>query len=144
MSFFTGDKDNSSTDCLMLRIRTDYFIDVLRSTAFPLLLCYYSRFRKTAKVRASAMSSLYDFSLDLECQTYFRKYLRTLDGQLIEEYNACIEKWVAADPDSFDAGISDALPERFAAYRKTVSFRLLLKMRRDNDLVADFGTRGQF
>ena len=123
-----------SKHCFLLGIRTNFLFDLLRSTAFPVILNYFSVYRGPVKVKAEMLCSLENFSLDLECQTYFRKYLSTVSAKLAEEYNKCIEL-VTKQKYGIERSqiFSEELGYQFTIYKHTVSFDRLYSTRRESD-----------
>jgi len=123
-----------SAHCFLLGIRTNFLFDLLRSTAFPMILNHFSVYRGPKRVNADMLCDLHDFSLDLECQTYFRKYLSTVSKKLAEEYNRCIEILIkqkyGRDPTQI---FNEELNQHFIVYKHTVSFDRLYSVRRESD-----------
>ena len=125
---------DQSKNCFLLGIRTNFLFDLLRSTAFPVILNHFSVYRGPKRVKADLLCSLDDFSLDLECQTYFRKYLSTVSNRLVEEYNKSIKTLTKQKFGRMPARIfGEELTQHFVIYKHTVSFDRLYSVRRESD-----------
>ena len=125
-------------NCFPFSIKTEFFVDMCRSLGFSLILCYYSRYSKPRRVPCDRVHCIEDFSADLECQRYFRKYLVRLEDGSEATYQTDLLNHAQDQV----ANYSEEVLRRFARYRRTRSYRQLHKIRMAADRVAAIGLRG--
>ena len=127
------------SDCFVFSLRTDFIIDMLRSTFFSLILSYYTRYKKSSSVRNERMNNIYDFSKDVECQLYFRLYLKRYDQELYDEYIKSLERLMEVDDEDIDQVFSERISSRFEEYKRTRSYKTLNSLRVESDRILDYG-----
>ena len=124
--------------CFPFAIRSEFFVDMCRSLGFSLILSYYSRYTKPRRVPCDRVLIIEDFSADMECQAYFRKYL----AQLADGSEQAYQRDLEAHARDHVANYCEAVLRHFKRYTRTRSFRQLQRVRVDADRVAAIGLQG--
>ena len=123
-----------------LQIRTEFLLDMLRSMMFSVIIGYFSTTRERSKPQVPSynMHYLTDFSVDVECQAVFKKFLRRTDEQCFRDYAGSLGKLETDDSIISDV-FSKQVHQSFRQFCKTVAFQTLYSIRIDNDRVAELG-----
>ena len=143
LAYFESEKiaEEPKELCIPLfQIRTEFMVDILRSTFFSVILGFFSKPRRKPKMQVPSynMHELSDFSADVECQVHFMKYLKAKDQQLLSDYSSSLSG-LETDESMISEVFSKQVQLAFRSYCKTVSFQTLFNIRLENDRVAELG-----
>ena len=123
----------SSENCFALNLKTSFFLDMLRSTAFPIILNYFSQFRCNMKVSSWSIHILYHFSRDLECREYFIKYLRTISTEADQRYRSELLVMQKVKNEDCCLEFSQETMDHFVFFKHTISYDRIYKQRCEYD-----------
>ena len=128
-------EDNGWTCLPVLYLRVEGLIDISRSLVFSLILSYYTRYKKQNHVPYNRIFFLEEFSKDLYCQIYFRKYLKSLNRGMEVVYTEELIRYGQEEEFSY----SDELIRHFNKFKQTKSFAHLSHSRLECDIVDAMG-----
>lgn len=130
--------DTLNFDCSFFNVRSEFCGDMLRSTLFTIVIAAFLKVKRQPRVPPDRIHIFQDFTFDYQCAEVFTRYIAIKHPSRVEELAAMMHsmKSMTVIELIFDL---DSFNHEFKAFKQTVAFKALKRMREDSNSVEKIG-----